>query len=174
MHYTNLRLYLVLLFIVLGIVLHVLQSISSAWPLYVAAFILMITHFIFGTVWAAFSELKKGNIDKADHLFDKIKRPDFLTKQHRAYYHFGKGMIALQRKQLPEGDKHLKEALSIGLRTDKDMALANLNLAHINFLQKKPTEATNFLQKAKTFKTNDLFLKQNIEEMEKALGNAKK
>ncbi len=164
------RLLLVFLFIVIGIILHYKTGIGSAWYLYAAAFILMITHFLFGNVLTAFSLLNKGQLAKAEEIIDDIKRPDFLLTGHRAYYHFVKGMIALQHKEYPEAEENLKQALDTGLRTSTDKALTGLNLAHMCFLQKRFPEARQYLDKVKTYESTDLMIKDKVKELERALG----
>ena len=113
MFHTRTRLYLVLFFIIIGIVLHLKVGFGSAWYLYLGAFLLLLTHFLFNNVSAAFIQLRRGKIDTAEALIDQIKRPDWLVKRHRAYYHFTKGMVALQRNELMEGKTDLKEALQL-------------------------------------------------------------
>ena len=165
----NTRFLLILLFIVLGIVLHIQQGLSSAWYLYVAALLLLVTYFLFGNVWSAFSLLKKGKLAAAEKIVDQIKRPDWLLKQHRAYYHFIKGITALQHKELPEAEQHLTNALQLGLRTPNDTALVSLNLAHLYYAQQRHDDARQYLAKAKALPFNDLMLKDKIAEMEQAL-----
>ncbi len=165
----NTRFLLVLLFIVLGIVLHAKQGMGSAWYLYVAALILLVTYFLFGNVWSAFSLLKKGKLAEAERMMDQIKRPDLLLKSHRSYYHFIKGIAALQNKEFPEAEEHLTSSLKLGLRTSNDTALVHLNLAHLCFAQKRIEDTREHLEKAKALPSNDLMLKDKIGEMEKVL-----
>jgi len=169
MYYGKIRLYLVLLFLILGVVLHVQVGFEAAWYLYVAAAILLVTHFLFGTVWAAFRKLHKGDVDEAEILLNQIKRPEWLLKRHRAYYHFIRGMIALQRKELEEGKDNLEAALKIGLRTNNDRALTTLNLAHIHYLQEKHDAARAYLKEMNAFDYDDLMIKENAESLQKVL-----
>ena len=166
---TRVRFMLILLFIVIGIVLHVKVGIGSAWYLYLASFIILLTHFLFGNIWAAFGMLRKGKIPEAELLVNQIKRPEFLSKQHRAYYHFIKGMIALQKEELQEGEIQLKQALERGLRSPNDNALTALNIAHIYFRQQKLEPCRKYLSQSKAFTPNDLLIKQKIDELEKVL-----
>ena len=165
----NTRFFLIFLFIILGIVLHVKQGMGSAWYLYVAALLLLVTHFLFGNVWGAFNLLKKGRMAEAEKIVDQIKRPDLLLKSHQAYYHFIKGISALQNKEFLEAEEHLTAALKRGLRTPNDTALVTLNLAHLYFAQQRKEEARKYLEKAKALPFNDLILKDKIGEMEKVL-----
>jgi len=41
-------------------------------------------YFKYGTVYAAFQQLKKGNITKTEALISKIKNPDKLGKSHKS------------------------------------------------------------------------------------------
>ena len=160
---------LIVLFLILGILLHVQQGLESAWYLYLAAILLIGTLVMFGTVWAAFIKLRKGKIDEAEHLLRQIKKPAWLIKRNRAYYHFVKGMIDLQHKDLAPGEVHLKKALDLGLSPGNDQALAALNLAHLCFMEQRFEESRGFLHHAKAADSNDMVIKQNIEKMEKAL-----
>ena len=167
---TRIRFLLVLLFFGLGIVFTFREGFAASWYFYVAAVLLFITHFVFGSVWAAFSKLRKGQLLEAEVLINQIKRPEWLAKQNQTYYHFIKGMIALQNKELQEGEKQLKIALDRGLKTKNDNAMAALNLAHICFVEKRPEDAKTYIEKAKSFTPDDLLIKEKMKEMEKVLG----
>lgn len=169
MFYTRIRFALIFLFLALGIWIHWGDSLSSAWYLYFASLLLLATHFLFGNVWAAFVQLRRGKILEAEALIRRVKHPQWLAKRPRAYYYFTKGMIALQYKELQSSEVDLRKALEGGLRSSNDKALAALNLAHIYFLEKRPEDCRSFLQKAKDLQPNDLMIKTKIEEMEKIL-----
>ena len=165
----RLRFSLILLFIIIGLVLQVKLGFSSAWYLYLAALLLLFTHFRFGNVSAAFVKLRQGHPEHAEILLDQIKRPDWLAKRHRAYYHFTRGMIATQEEDLQEGEVELNKALELGLRSATDHALVALNLAHICFVGQRKEEARKYLDLAKSHPTNDLLIKEKVKELEQAL-----
>lgn len=169
MFYHKIRVGLFFLFIGLGILLNIQIGLTPAWYLYVTAAILMLTHFLFGTVWTAFSKMRKGKMIEAETLLNQIRRPEWLAKRPKAYFHFIKGVIALQKKELDEGAISLKKAVELGLRNETDTALANLNLAHIAFSRKRHVEAKKYLHNAKVCKTDDLMIKQNLKQLESAL-----
>ena len=167
---TRIRFLLILLFFGLGLFFSFREGFNASWYFYVAALLLFITHFVFGSVWAAFSQLRKGKILEAEVLINQIKKPQWLARQNRTYYHFIKGMIALQHKELPEGEKHLNLALDRGLKTNNDNAMAALNLAHICFVEKRPEDAKSYIEKAKSYNPDDLLIKEKLKEMDKVLG----
>ena len=131
--------------------------------MYLAGTIILLTHFLFGNVLAAFGKLNKGKVDEAEDLLLQIKRPEWLLKGHRAYYYFTLGMIALQKKQAGFGEQHLQKALDLGLRTNTDNALAALNIAHVNFVKKNYKKADEYRQIAESFGSDDLLIKENLE-----------
>lgn len=170
MFLAKIRFLLVLLFLGLGIWLHVVEGIGAAWFLYVAAFILLMTHFLFSNVSAAFIALRKGNIDNAEELIYRIKKPEWLLKQHRAYYHFTKGMIALQRNSSQEAKFDLREALNLGLRTSTDKALATLNLANLAFKDKDLELTRKLVAETESYNANDLMIKEHIGKLKNLIG----
>lgn len=170
MFYHKIRIGLIFLFLGLGILLNIQIGISPAWYLYLTAAILLITHFLFGTVWAAFAKMRKGKMLEAETLLNHIRRPEWLANRPKAYYHFIKGIIALQKKDFDNGETFLTKALQFGLRTETDTALTHLNLAHIAFSKRDLQLAKIHLNKAKSCKTDDLMIKENVKNMEKALG----
>lgn len=168
---TRIRFIIIGFLLLVGIALHIKIGWTPAWYLYLSAIIILATHFLFGNVWAAFAMLRKGKVDEAETLLNQIKRPDLLSKQHRAYYHFTKGMIAIQYERLEEGEFQLKEALQRGLRSGNDNALTALNIAHIYFKQQKTEPCRKFLYQAKSYKPNDLLIKEKITELERVLAS---
>ena len=170
MFIARIRFFLVLVFFVIAIWLHVVEGIGSSWYLYVAGFLLLLTHFLTSNVSAAFMLLRGGKLDKAEQLIDQVKKPEWLLTRHRAYYHFTKGMIAAQRNAIPTAKHHLTEALNIGLRTPTDNALAAINLSNFAFQSNDRSEARKFLDKARSFKTSDLIIREHIGRLEGELG----
>jgi len=170
MFIARIRFLLVIVFLGLAVWLHVVEGIGASWYLYLAGFLLLLTHFLTSNVSAAFMLLRGGDLDKAEQLIDQVKKPEWLLKRHRAYYHFTKGMIAAQRNAIPQAKQHLSEALKIGLRTPTDNALAAINLSNFAFQAKDHSEARKYLDKAKNYNTSDLIIKEHIERIEGALG----
>ncbi|WP_324024897.1 hypothetical protein QSV08_16960 [Maribacter sp. BPC-D8] len=113
-------------------------------------------YFQYGTVYAAFNQLKKNNFKKAEKLIAKVKNPRYLAKSHKSYYHFTKGIIAFENGDCDYGYSELTKALEIGLRTKNDTSIVLLNLAEIEFERKKLKEAEAFLKQLKEFKLKPL------------------
>ena len=172
MLHTRIRFGLIFLFIGLGILLQFRTGFENAWPLYLAALILLVSHYLFGMVWVAFNQLKKGKLVQAEQIIQQIKKPEWLIKRNRAYFYFTKGLINLQRKDLEAGEQNLRRALDLGIKRESDVALINLNLAHIYYLRKKFDNARKHLEHAKAQNSGDLLIKDNIVKLERAMASA--
>lgn len=170
MFFSKIRFLVAMFILIAAVIIHVKVGIGTAWYMYLAGMIILLTHFLFGNVLLAFSKLNKGKIEEAENLILQIKKPEWLLKSHRAYYYFILGMIALQRKQTGYGEQHLKKALDLGLRTKTDNALAALNIAHLNFVVKKDYKAANdYRIKAASFESEDLMIKENLQKLKEEL-----
>ena len=169
MLYTRIRLFLIFFFLGVGILLHIRVCFNGAWYLYAGALLLLITHFLFGPVWMAFRLLSRGRTEEAERVLDSIRRPDWLIRRNRAYYHFSRGLLHLQRKELAEGEAQLYRALDAGLTRPNDRALAHLNLAHIAFVQERYDVARRQLERSREEEVSDLMLKDKQQELEQAL-----
>ncbi len=159
------------LMLFLGIGFGSYKGFDQSWYFLAAAGIFGMGYFLFHNVRMALLKLKQGNIHEAENLINKIKYPNSLLKNHQGYYHFVKGLILLQKKQNGLAIPYLQSAINIGLKNPQDQALAELNLAHLKFVNKKYNETKMLLQKIKAKKIDDLLLKEKVRELEKALKN---
>ena len=164
-----LRYLLIALFFILGAVIQFRLGISQAWYLYLGGVLLLLTQAFMGNVWTAHSLLKRGKINDAEKVLDQVWSPNLLLRRNRAYYYFSLGLIYLQRKELHEADNMLSEAIELGLEHPNDSALACLNLAHIHYVQMQPDQASHWMEKARSFPSNDLLVKENLQKLEQAL-----
>ena len=167
---TRIRFFLIFLFLGLGILLQLRVGISGAWYLYAGALLLLVTHFLFGPVWIAFRQLGRGHTEEAGRILDSIRRPEWLLRRNRAYYHFTRGLVHLQHKELDQGRAQLEKALDTGLTRANDRALARLNLAHLAFVEKRQEDARRQLEAAHAEQPSDLMLQDKLKELERALG----
>jgi hypothetical protein len=79
--------------------------------------------------------------------------------------------MAMERN-LNEAERHLRKALSLGLRMDHDKAAVKLNLAAIASAKRKTREALSLLTEAKRLDKKGV-LKNDIKMIEKSIKNPK-
>lgn len=161
----KIRLALIFLFVGIGIIMHVSIGFRPAWYYYLAAAFLTATHFLFGNVWQAFSQLRKGNLLQAELMIKKNKYPNMLLRSPQAYYHFTLGMVELKKEEIAPAERHLQKALDLGLRTPNDNALTALNLAHIALLKNDRKAGIAYAEKARDFQPTDLMIKENVKKI---------
>ncbi len=152
-----------------GIYITGTDGFSRSWLAFLAAGMMVLGYFWYGTVWAASKLIHKGEFEKAQRLLDDIRRPNLLLKKYRAEYYFMQGVLALYDKDLALGETSLNRALNIGLQSNNSHALAYLNLAHLCIVQKRFKEAKGYIDKGKTIEANLHVLKQ-MEELEGRIG----
>ena len=107
----------------------------------------------------AFYHLRKNDIQKAAYTLSKIKHPEKLIRSQEAYYYYLNGLI-LSQTQMNQSEKFFKKALSIGLRTDTDKAVAKLNLAGLAMSRRKKREATTLITEAKKLDKHNMLDEQ--------------
>ena len=107
----------------------------------------------------AFYHLRKNDMQKAASTLNKIKHPEKLVRSQEAYYYYLNGLI-LSQTQMNQSERFFKKALSIGLRTDTDKAVAKLNLAGLAMSRRKKREATTLITEAKKLDKHNMLDEQ--------------
>jgi len=107
----------------------------------------------------AFYHLRKNDMQKAASTLNKIKHPEKLIRSQEAYFYYLNGLI-LSQTQMNQSEKFFKKALSIGLRTDTDKAIAKLNLAGLAISRRKKREATTLITEAKKLDKHNMLDEQ--------------
>ena len=107
----------------------------------------------------AFYHLRKNDMQKAASTLNKIKHPEKLIRSQEAYFYYLNGLI-LSQTQMNQSEKFFKKALSIGLRTDTDKAVAKLNLAGLAISRRKKREATTLITEAKKLDKHNMLDEQ--------------
>lgn len=131
--------------------------------LFVVAGILVYGHISYNRISLIYKHVISGEYDLAEAQLKKIDNAASLTKEQQAYYHFAKGMVAMNKTAFEDAERELHLALDLGLDTDDDMAVANFYLAKIYHSQNSFVIAQEYLDKAKKYKTHpnlDTHIKQ--------------
>ena len=108
----------------------------------------------------AFLKLRKQDFVGTERWLNKIKKPESaLTKKQQGYYNFLRGIIVSQTN-MNAAEKFFKNAVSLGLSMDHDMAMAKLNLAGIAFTKRRKMEAQRLLAEAQKLDKQDMLAEQ--------------
>jgi predicted S18 family serine protease len=108
----------------------------------------------------AFLKLRKQDFDGAKKWLDKIKKPQSaLTTKQQGYYNYLNGIMVSQTN-MNEAEKYFKNAITLGLSMDHDLAMAKLNLAGIAFTKRRKQEANLLLAEAQKLDKRGILTEQ--------------
>ncbi len=164
-----LRLVLISLFLGGGIALSFVYGIWWSLPLVIVGIVLLIGYVLLGTVAGAGKKMQLGDFDGAQKHLDLTFFPQFLFGPNRAYYYMLKGSLALNQKDNEEAQKYLVQAKEIGLPSDNEKAMVDLQLANIAASKNNWQIAKRLYQDLKTYKVTEPQLKAQVNEFGKAM-----
>ena len=128
--------------------------------LIILAMIFVFLYFKNEMILLAFLKLRKQDFPGTDRLLNKIKKPkSALTQKQYGYYNFLKGILVSQTN-MNAAEKYFKDAVSLGLSMDHDLAMAKLNLAGIAFTKRRKQEAQKLLQEAQKLDKRNMLSEQ--------------
>ncbi|RFC55929.1 DUF2892 domain-containing protein [Brumimicrobium aurantiacum] len=132
--------------------------------------IIMLTFWRNENVIIALYQMRLGKQEKAWQALNRIKAPQFLPKKQHAYVIYLKGMLGLQQNLgFAQCEQMIRKALSMGLRTKQDQAVANMQLAGICMQTGRKNEAKMLLSEAKKLDDKNM-LKEQLTTMKKQMG----
>lgn len=146
--------------VVLAVVFYLDENLVSMGTMLLTSFLFITGYFLYGTVFLAFRQMKKKNIEKAKSLLSKTKFPKWLKQSQRGYYHFVLGFIALNENRLDQGYQHLTSAVLIGLRTQNDLSIASYNVASVELKRGNIGESIKWIEGTRKFQCSDTILKE--------------
>lgn len=116
----------------------------------------------------ALNQMRLGNTDKAAHYINRISHPQFLPKRQHAYVLFLKAVLSTQELGFAQSEQMLRKAISMGLRTGQDNAVARMHLAGICAQTGRTSEAKTLLAEAKKLDSSGM-MKDQISLMQKQM-----
>lgn len=108
----------------------------------------------------ALNQMRLGDTDKGKKYINRIKSPQFLPRTQYAYVTFLQAVMNAQEEGNAKTEVGLRKALSIGLRTAQDQAVAKMHLAGICAQTGRRQEAEKLLQEAKKQDKNGMLKDQ--------------
>ncbi|MCB0479600.1 MAG: DUF2892 domain-containing protein [Crocinitomicaceae bacterium] len=122
--------------------------------------IFVLSYFRNENIILALNDIRTGNTEKAIKKLNRIKNPNFLIRTQRAYYYYLRGLSGAQTLTMAETEKYFRKALSTGLRTDQDQAVAKMNVAAMCMGSGRKREAKVLLAEAKKQDKNGILAEQ--------------
>ena len=116
----------------------------------------------------ALNQMRLGNTEKAKKHIAKITHPQLFPKKQHAYVLFLKAVLNTQELGFTKSEQLLRKAISMGLRTGQDNAVARMHLAGICAQTNRRKEAVSLLAEAKKLDTSGM-MKEQIAGMQKQM-----
>jgi hypothetical protein len=116
----------------------------------------------------AVNQMRLGDTEKAKKYINRIKQPQYLPKKQHAYVLFLKAVLNTQELGFAQSEQMLRKAISMGLRTGQDNAVARMHLAGICAQTGRRKEAVQLLAEAKKLDSSGM-MKDQINLMQKQL-----
>jgi tetratricopeptide (TPR) repeat protein len=152
-----------------GVALWLAYGFWYGFPFLIAGLVLFVSYIFLGTVGPAAKALQTQDFAKAEKLLDLTLNPKWLYSANKAFYYMLKGSIALQRKDMDEGEKWLRQAEEIDIPTPNERAMLQIQLAQIEASRQRWKQAQNHLRKAKEANVTVGAIKEQIDQLETAL-----
>jgi len=171
MYNKNIKLVIAFLIIAYAVYQFTDREIGNGIMLIFLSLIFIFLYFKNELILLAFFRLRKQDFDGAKKWLDKIKNPQAaLTTKQQGYYNYLNGIMVSQTN-MNEAEKYFKNAISLGLSMDHDLAMAKLNLAGIAFTKRRKQEAQKLLAEAQTLDKRNMLtdqIKMMKQQMKKA------
>ena len=131
-------------------------GITSVFPLALVIF----SFFRNEHVILALNQMRIGNQEKAKKHINRITAPQYMTRRQHAYVLYLKALMNAQDLGFAQSEQLLRKALSLGLRTNEDNAVARMHLAGICAHTGRRPEASALLSEAKKYDKNGMLKDQ--------------
>jgi hypothetical protein len=109
------RLWIGIAVLILAIVVNVTSGFWPSFILYLAAVIMIFTHFFFGPLRLIQEHLEDGNVEAAEKVLAMIKFPGLLYKPVQSVYYTLMGNMAMMKQDFDSAEKHMKKSLDLGV-----------------------------------------------------------
>ena len=108
----------------------------------------------------ALNQMRVGNTEKAKKHINKITHPNLLPRKQHAYVLFLQAVMNTQEFGFAKSEQYLRKALTLGLRTGQDNAVARMHLAGICLQTGRKSEAEKLLAEAKKMDSSGMMREQ--------------
>ena len=176
------RFALIALCLVGGIILAFAYGFWYAFPFLLAGVILLAGYILLGTVQSAGQMMQDLNtiedesqrLALASEVENRLAltiKPDWLFTTNRAYYNMIKGTLASLQKDSDAAATYLSKAQDIGLSSDNEKAMIELQMANIAVTKNNWNKAQIHLKKLKGLNVTEPMIKEQIQLFEKGMKN---
>lgn len=160
---------LIALTLIGGTILGFLYGFWYAFPFLLIGIGLLVSYILLGTVQSAAELMQTAQFEEADKRLDLTFKPSWLYSANHAYFNMIKGTLAAQRKDTDAAEIYFNKAQEIGVPSDNETAMLELQLANIAATKNKWQQAKIHYKKLQGLKVTEPQMKEQIIQFGKAL-----
>jgi tetratricopeptide (TPR) repeat protein len=142
------RLYLAIVFILLGVAANVWTGFWPAFPAYLIGLILLAGHFFLGPMRLIQEYMETGDMDGAEKVLNSIQFPNLLYKPIRSVYYTLKGNIAMMKNDLDGAETMMKKGLDLGVPMKEAEGASLLQLGMLAMQKNNVKQAESYIRSA--------------------------
>ena len=142
------RLYLGLLLLAIGGVVHWQVGFWPAFPAYFIGLILIAGHFFIGPLRLIQEHLETGDIEGAEKVLNLVKYPGLLYKPVRSAYYTVKGQLSMMKQDFDSAEKHMKKGLDLGSPLKEVKGASLLQMGMISLQKNDLKKAESYIRQA--------------------------
>ena len=139
------------------------------FPFLLIGIALLASYILLGTIQSAGQLIQLSQFDEAEKRLNLTLKPEWLYSANHAYYNMMKGTLAAAKKDNETAEQYFAKAQDIGVPSDNETAMLELQLANIAATKNKWNQAKLHFKKIKGLKVTEPQLKEQIQQFEKAL-----
>lgn len=144
------RIPLAVALIVLGILMtwQMKHGIWVSWIFFLIAILMVVAHFMIGPITLIQKHVEDGDIEGAQALLARVKRPNLLYKPIRSAYFMLKSNFSTMSENYEEAESDIRKSLEAGIDDKSVQGGAYLQLGMISYKKGNKKEAYENLRKA--------------------------
>lgn len=142
------RMPIAIVMIGLGFILGFEVSWWIGWLPFLVAALMIVAHFMIGPMTLIQKYIEEGDMEGAQALMDKVKKPEWLYKPVRSSYYMLRANLSTMTDDLDKAEADLKRGLEAGMPEKEYEGTAYLQLGSIAYKKGNTKEAYEHLRKA--------------------------
>ena len=152
-----------------GLALIFIYGFWYGFPFLLVGLGLLASYILLGTIQSAAQLIQTSQFDEAEKRLSLTLKPEWLYSANHAYYNMMKGTLAAAKEDHATAEVFFEKAQEIGVPSDNESAMLELQLANIAATKNKWQKAKVHFKKLKGLKVTEPQLKEQISQFEKAL-----
>lgn len=142
------RLPIAIVLIGVGFILGFEVSWWIGWLPFLLSALMIVAHYMIGPMTLIQKYIEEGDMEGAQVLMDKVKKPNLLYKPVRSSYYMLRANLSTMTDDLDKAEADLKKGLEAGMPEKEYEGTAYLQLGSIAYKKGNTKEAYEYLRKA--------------------------